>query len=227
MALCTSILPPGTSAYPLVLILLYFAALAVSWMHHVAYLRFHAATYGEELLAAHLAFCIIGSLAYLLAGSTLWLRAARYATKASDRIRDVVCGACIVFLLKDFPLFVIEFLLLTRHGWQSDYQGSCFIVQFCFFLLMFVTIWLSFLWCVTSLIERRWGGDSALPGVQLSTGVAQQAPPAMMLQEKLCNRHTGPVFPPQVGAAPQGSGFQDFGHGRKVGDQRRVRDVHI
>ncbi|KEG10295.1 hypothetical protein DQ04_03921050 [Trypanosoma grayi] len=217
MANLESMLPTGLSLPPLVLVVLYLAAIVFSWVNYAVIFRVNIDLFGRDLVGAYLAFCIVGTVVVLFISSVVWLRAARYTAKQSQRVRLVLYGVCAVFFFKDLPLFVAESISSARYGWQNGYQGFCFVVQFCFFLLALIATWLAFTWLATNFLECHWGERynhaCGLPGNALSHPAAiviTATPPPMMLQEARDNQDGNPSFLVKVNAPYRASYAGDF-----------------
>ncbi|RNF16006.1 uncharacterized protein Tco025E_05313 [Trypanosoma conorhini] len=224
MGFLKSVLPPGTSLLPLLLIVLYVVALCFSWANYGAYFRLHLDLYGKGFVAAYLAFCIIGTLVYALVSSVLWLRGAVYASRSSREAQYIITGVSALFFSKDLPLFVLESTALTRHGWRDGFQGFCFIVQLCFFLLPFIVTWLTGVWFATSFVERQWGDGAVRARVTLDEALAQPAPsppPPLMLRETPQGPGKGLSFLAQASDPRQASSASEHGLSGESQEYRR------
>ncbi|ORC85555.1 uncharacterized protein TM35_000341670 [Trypanosoma theileri] len=227
-----SLLPSGTNILPFVPIFLYFAAIVFSWVNYGVFFRNRVSVYGLSLVGAHLAFCIVGTVFYVIVSSVLWVRAARYTNKSSQRIRFILLGISGMFFMKDIPLFVVECVATVQSGWLSGYQGFCFVVQFCFFLLSLIITWLSFIWLITTFIECHWGRTDMQErrslGKALSYPVpAPVPPPPIMIQEEPYGRNTDPGFLVQVNSPRQVSGSRDQNKSRISLDQWKDPNAYI
>ncbi|KAH9578002.1 hypothetical protein LSM04_002174 [Trypanosoma melophagium] len=227
-----SIIPSGTNLLPFVPIFLYLAAIVFSWVNYGVFFRFRVSTYGLSLVGAHLAFCIVGTVFYVIVTSMFWIRAARYANKSSQRVRFFLFGISSMFLMKDIPLFVVECVATVQTGWLSGYQGFCFVAQFCFFLLSFIITWISFIWLITTFIEHHWGGRNAQEQLSLGKSLTYPTPapvpaPPIMIQEEPYGRNTDPKFLVQVNPPRQASGSRGQNGPRISLDQWKDPDAYI
>ncbi|EAN84877.1 hypothetical protein C3747_216g24 [Trypanosoma cruzi] len=225
MAFIKSVLPPGTSFPPVVLMVLYLVAFVFSWANYGASFRPNLSLYGKDLVTAYLAFCIIGTLVYTLVSGALWLRASRYVVRSSHKVRFIIIGVGLLFFFKDFPLFLIESVTLRRYGWRNGFQGFCFIVQLCFFLFPFIVIWLAFIWFITSFLDCQWGTDTAHTHLSLDEALAQPVPltpPPLMLHENSCSYDKDPSFLAQLGGQTLASTSHKQTTPEACQDNRRV-----
>lgn len=151
---------------PYVLIFAYFFACAFSIGNYVGYFRYnYEGMYSSGVPRAYIAFVVIGTTTFILFS---W--AAKYSTMRSLKAQRLQWGIWAIFVLKDFPLFIIELHAIMCCGWNSPYQGFVFVVQCIFTLFSFSFTWLSFIWRAAGVFQRYFG---SFQEIVLKTGAEQ------------------------------------------------------
>lgn len=145
---------------PYLLVISYFLACGFSIGNYAGYVRFHTDVYGEETGKAYIAFVVIGTACYFLFSACMWVWAGKYSEGRSDKAQKLQWGIWAIFLLKDFPLFIIELSMIMCCGMNNGYQGFVFVIQciFCFFSFSFT--WLSFTWRAAGVFQLYYGNVS-------------------------------------------------------------------
>lgn len=151
---------------PVVLIVLYFIGTMITIANYVAYVRYNAAVYGEDLLRTYLAFTIIGTAAFALVSAVSWLWAAKYVSTPSQRLQKTAIGLFAIFLFHDLPIFSMEWHMILCCGWRNPFQGFCFVKQIMLFLLSFTFGWLSYAYVASGYMNKLYGD----PVPELKTG---------------------------------------------------------
>ena len=151
------------AATPLALLIVYFITCALTIGNYVGHFRVNTDEYGEGVVRAYLAFTILGTAAYVLLSGVMWIWAAKYSHTTQDRTNKLSYGVYIMLLLKDLPLFIIEYHAILCCGWLQPFQGFVFIIQFIMFIFAFVFAWLNFIWRASYVMEKYCGdGDHEL-----------------------------------------------------------------
>lgn len=155
---------------PYALLVFYFAMCGFSIGNYVGYFRYHTELYGSSVPRAYLAFVVVGTGAYILFSSMMWLWAAKYSPSPDTRAQRLQWGIWVMFLLKDLPLFIVECHVMIFYGWDSGYQGFVFIMQCIAVLWSFAFTWLSFTWRTAEVLQMYFGSFSE---TTLKTGAEQ------------------------------------------------------
>lgn len=158
-------------ATPTLLILLYVIATGFTIAVNIAYYRKQEDRYGEKLIRAHLAFTIVGTVTFALFSAVMWLWAAKYSETTSDRSRRLTLGLVVIFLLRDLPLFCIEYHAILTEGWPDPYQGFAFIVTLLLFLFSGIFSWANYAWIMARYMNSVFGHGDSNGG--LKTGAEQ------------------------------------------------------
>ena len=113
----------------------------------------------------HLAFTIIGLLAYLFFGAGLlfWAYKYQYFMFRSEVRLRVVLGVALCWFLHDIPCWCVEFYFWWYHDWFHPLQTVSFAMSSITFLVGLVTVWLEYAWRASKYMDRRWGGDTSKP----------------------------------------------------------------
>lgn len=186
------------AATPLALLILYFITCALTIGNYVGFFRVNSDVYGNGVTRAYLAFTIVGTANYVLISGVMWIWAAKYSHTTKDRTNKLSYGIYCMLLLKDLPLFIIEYHCILCCGWRQPYQGFVFIVQFITFILSFVFAWLNFVWRMSYILEKYCG-----EGVhELKTGAEHLVilPPSSSVEEWALDQQRGILQFPQTGS---------------------------
>jgi hypothetical protein len=178
---------------PYFLMAAYFVGCAFSIGNYVGYFRYnYNDMYSDGVKRAYIAFVVIGTATFVLFSSVVWLWAAKYSAAPSLRAQRLQWGIWAIFVLKDFPLFVIELHAIMCCGWNSSYQGFVFVVQCIFATFSFSFTWLSFIWRMAGVLQQYFG---SFHEVTLKTGAEQvlifNTPEPMNVEGAYARGYTG------------------------------------
>eukprot|EP01060_Flectonema_neradi_P020431 TRINITY_DN2796_c2_g3_i1.p1 TRINITY_DN2796_c2_g3~~TRINITY_DN2796_c2_g3_i1.p1 ORF type:complete len:279 (+),score=30.29 TRINITY_DN2796_c2_g3_i1:80-916(+) len=144
------------------------------------------AAYGEDLPRAYIAFIILGMIVYFVIAATLWFWASRYSTTPSDRKNKTLWGIVAMWILRDIPFWIMDYVAVEKNNDEAIQQIS-FVISTLSFLVGGVVVWVTYTYRMTSYLNRMY------------------TPPA---RHESHFAHTGSVFAERGGgipSAPQGT----------------------
>ncbi|RNF26917.1 uncharacterized protein Tco025E_00880 [Trypanosoma conorhini] len=150
---------------PHLLVLFLFAiTYCVNVLNWVFYIQHLGNGVGDALIAAHVAFSVIGCVLFFLFSSPLiywsYVRASEMAPQTRRNVSCVAVGTC--FFFHDLPVGWIELYLVWFHGWRSVLSGvSLFLVWFCFAVGFFRT-WIGYTWLLSRRLQFYYTAHQAL-----------------------------------------------------------------
>jgi hypothetical protein len=145
---------------PHLLFLFYYFAqyfiCALNWWWFVSYER---ALFGDDLVNAHLGFNVIGCISFALFASPFMFLPYRYGQRMSPRERRNSTIVCIVqvFVLHDFPLWLMEFWMVWQWGWIHELQGISIILLTSTTAVGFFGVWLGYPWKMSKVLQTYFG----------------------------------------------------------------------
>ncbi|RNF15036.1 uncharacterized protein Tco025E_05620 [Trypanosoma conorhini] len=116
---------------PLACLFWHLACCVLSVVEYAVWMRFLSPDdIADSLRGAHLAFDVIGFVAYAVGGAPLFVYAYKYGLSYSQRQRRLLCGVAVVFLMWSFPIFVIELAMtLSGMGTRNPLDGIVFVLS--------------------------------------------------------------------------------------------------
>jgi hypothetical protein len=155
---------------PLFLLFVYFATHFICFLNWWWFIRARESTFGTNLVQAHIAFCVIGTVIYVGCASPFLFWAYRHCNQMPPNLRRNAIFLCIWinFLLHDFPLWCIEFWI----GWEYTLSRFSNILQAVSLTVLsfsttigFFGLWLGYAWKVSGLLQKS---SSEAPSVALT-----------------------------------------------------------
>jgi hypothetical protein len=157
----------GSSAMtlpPIQLALLFFffieyVVCVVNWWFFV---EFETALFGSTVVDVHLAFNIIGCIAFYLIASPFLFMPYHFKDQMEYKVRrnSTVFALGISFLLHDMPIWFIEFWIVWNFGWIHVIQGVSIILVSIAFAIGFFAVWLGFAWKMSKFLQTHFSGSS-------------------------------------------------------------------
>lgn len=182
MALCEGVVDPNTLLLPVVLLLLYLGSIVVSIVNTAYCFQRKKDVLPSALIAAHLAFCVLGTVAFFCISSVLWLWSAKYAYTHAERMWRLCVGLWAMCFLKDLPLTVIETEAYQQVGWQQgNFMDAAFIVQIVFFVPSALATSATISWYASGFLERQFGDAMAVSMQEKDEG-PRRVPPELAAQ---------------------------------------------
>ncbi len=150
-------LPP----FQLLLLFFYFVEYFVAIVHWWFFVEFEAALFSESVVNAHLAFNILGSIAFFLIASPFLFMPYHYKDLMEYKARRNYTVLCIAisWLLHDLPIWVIEFWIVWNFGWIHIVQGMSLILVSVAFISGFFAVWIGYTWKMSKLLQTHFGGS--------------------------------------------------------------------
>ncbi|KEG11062.1 hypothetical protein DQ04_03021090 [Trypanosoma grayi] len=113
---------------------------------------------GGSWRGAHLAFSVIGMVAYAVGGAPLFVYAYKYGLSYNQRQTRLLCGMAVVFLTWSFPIFVIEMGMLRReHDYKTPLDGIVFVLSIISAIIGGCVVWFSYMRLVTHYMHQYHG----------------------------------------------------------------------
>lgn len=143
----------------LVFLFLYFSEYFICALNWWWFVSFERALLGDNLVNAHLGFNIVGCLSFALVASPFMFLPYRYGERMTPRDRRNSMIICIfaVFLLHDFPLWMMEFWIVWQWGWIHVLQGVSIVLLTCTTAFGFFGVWLGYAWKVSKVLQTHFG----------------------------------------------------------------------
>ncbi|KPI87044.1 putative transmembrane protein [Leptomonas seymouri] len=207
MLLYTCVVEPSILLMPSALIFLYFGGVTVSLVNTAEFFQKRNDVYPSALIAAHLSFCVIGTVAFFCVSSVFWLWSAKYSLTHAERMWRLCVGLWFVFFFKDLPLLIIETHANWLVGWQNgNFMDVSFILQIIFFVPSSLASSATISWYIAGFLERQFGDAMQValqekedprrvsPEVAAQLAVASVLHPPLPLQEM----HYSTTHPPRI-----------------------------
>ena len=158
MPICECVVDPNILLLPSALIFLYLGGVVVSIVNTADYFQKRKDVYPSALIAAHLSFCVIGTVVFFCVSSVLWLWSAKYSFTHAERMWRLCVGLWAVFFFKDLPLLIIETHAYLQVGWQKgNFMDASFILQIIFFVPSSLATSATISWYAAGFLERQIG----------------------------------------------------------------------
>lgn len=143
----------------LVFLFLYFSVYFICVLNWWWFVSFERALFGDNLVNAHLGFNVVGCITFALFASPFMFLPYRYGQQMSPRDRRNSMIACMgaVFLLHDFPLWLMEFWMVWEWGWIHVLQGVSVILLTFTTAFGFFGVWLGYAWKMSKVLQTQFG----------------------------------------------------------------------
>lgn len=211
MPICECVVDPNILLLPSALIFLYLGGVVVSIVNTADYFQKRKDVYPSSLIAAHLSFCVIGTVVFFCVSSVLWLWSAKYSFTHAERMWRLCVGLWAVFFFKDLPLLIIETHAYLQVGWQKgNFMDASFILQIIFFVPSSLATSATISWYAAGFLERQFGDTMQVslqekerqprrvqPEVAAQLAAAAVLHPPLPLQET----HDCTTHPPRIYAS--------------------------
>lgn len=114
---------------------------------------------GQAVPRIHMAFNIIGFLAYVFVASVLIFWPYRYGAYLlpHSRRNRMLAGIAVVYFLHVLPCWMMEFAVVWVYGWFTLLQGTSFILLIITWIIETVIVWLGYIWHMSGFINRNYG----------------------------------------------------------------------
>ena len=128
----------------------------------------------DTLVDWHLACNIIGAVLYVFVGSVLMFWPYRYYHQMLDSSRRnrIMAGVYTIFLVRDFPCWLMEFWVLWKYGWISVIQGISVMLATFSFAFGLIMCWLIYTWKIAKILEKQFGSSETHAAVATAQGAA-------------------------------------------------------
>lgn len=163
---------------PLVLLFIYFMEYWITGMNWWWFVAFERALFGDNIVNAHIAFCVIGSILFVLFASPVLFWAYYFRAQMPPRTRRncLIFAMSIAMLFHDFPLWLMEFWFVWQFGWIHILQGVSICVLTVTTGFGLFAVWLGYTWKVSKFLQRYYGSASySLGGPMGGTAIANPA----------------------------------------------------
>jgi hypothetical protein len=146
----------------LMFLFLYFSEYFISALNWWWFVSYERVLFGDTLVNAHLAFTIVGCITFAFFGSPFMFLPYRYGNRMSPRERRNASIACVmtVFLLHDFPLWIMEFWMVWQWGWINILQGVSVLLLTFTTAVGFFGVWLGYAWKMSKLLQVYFGSSA-------------------------------------------------------------------
>jgi hypothetical protein len=143
----------------LVFLFLYFSEYFLGVLNWWWFVSLERALFGDALVNAHLAFNVIGCLSFVFVGSPFMFMPYRYGLQMTPRGRrnNAILCMVIVFVLHDFPLWLMEFWMVWAWGWIHVLQGVSVVILTGTTAFGFFGVWLGYAWKMSKLLQEKFG----------------------------------------------------------------------
>ncbi|RNF01318.1 hypothetical protein TraAM80_07063 [Trypanosoma rangeli] len=143
----------------LLVLFLFAITYCVNILNWVFYLRYTDDKVDDALIAAHLAFSVIGCILFFLFASPLiyWSYVGASEMMPQTRRNTSCIAVSLCFFFHDLPVGWIELYLVWLHGWRSILSSvSLFIVWLCFAVGFFGS-WIGYIWFLSRRLQFYYG----------------------------------------------------------------------
>ncbi|RNE97629.1 hypothetical protein TraAM80_09215 [Trypanosoma rangeli] len=114
----------------------------------------------DSLRGGHLAFAVMGFVAYAVAAAPLFVYAYKYGLSYSQRQKRFVCGVAVVFTMWSFPIFVIELTMVLSHmGGRNPLDGIVFVLSLISSVIGGCIVWFAYMRFVAYYIHHFRGSE--------------------------------------------------------------------
>eukprot|EP00754_Rhynchopus_humris_P044059 Rhum_TRINITY_DN3758_c0_g1::Rhum_TRINITY_DN3758_c0_g1_i1::g.11955::m.11955 len=139
----------------------YFMEVFLSFMAWWWFFGRERSLLGESIVVAHLACNVIGAVLFVFVGGVLMFWPYRYYHQMlpSSRRNRIMAGVYTIFLVRDFPCWLIEFWVLWKFGWLHVLQGISVLLTTVSFALGLLICWLIYTWKVAKILEHQFGSS--------------------------------------------------------------------
>ena len=146
----------------LVFLFIYFSEYFICVLNWWWFVSYERALFGDDLVNAHLGFNVIGVVSFAIFASPFMFLPYRYGEQMTTRSKRNSAILCMmtVFLLHDFPLWLMEFWMVWQWGWIHILQGVSIIILTGTTTFGFFGVWLGYAWKVSKLLQTYFGSTS-------------------------------------------------------------------
>ncbi len=146
----------------LLLLFFYFFEYFIAIVHWWFFVEYESALFGSNVVDAHLAFNIIGSIIFFFLGSPFLFLPYYYKEQTEYKIRrnSTVFAVGLSWLFHDLPLWFIEFWIVWNFGWIHIIQGLSMILVSIAFAVGFFSVWLGFAWKMSKVLQTHFSGSA-------------------------------------------------------------------
>jgi len=144
---------------PLFFLFWYLAEISLSILNWWFFLDVEKQLLGTTVARTHLAFNLVGGFSFLLIAAPLMFWTYRYGHRMLTKRRRnrFSLGVLIVYLLRDLPIWIIEFRIVWIHGFMVEIQGVSFIATTMTFLVATVVCWFKYAWRMAKYFQIMYG----------------------------------------------------------------------
>lgn len=114
---------------------------------------------GTNLPRAHVAFNVMGLLAYLFVASVFIYWPYRYGSYMLRKRRRnlLMLGSIIVYFIHVLPCWMIEFSIVWSYGWFTLIQSVSFLFLTISWILETVGVWIAYMWHMAGFMNNNYG----------------------------------------------------------------------
>ncbi|ESL12224.1 hypothetical protein TRSC58_00012 [Trypanosoma rangeli SC58] len=144
---------------PLACLLWHLICCILAVIEYAVWLRFVPPDeMSDSLRGTHLAFAVMGFVAYAVAAAPHFVYAYKYGLSYSQRQNRFVCGVAVVFIMWSFPIFVIELaMVLSYMGGRNPLDGIVFILSVISSIIGGCIVWFAYMRFVAYYIHHFHG----------------------------------------------------------------------
>ena len=117
---------------------------------------------GENLTRFHIAFDIIGLLAFLMVSSVFIYWPYRFGAYMLPKTRrnKLMTGLFIIYFLHVLPLWIVEFGIIWNYGWHTLLQSVCFVFLTISWVLETLGVWYGYAWHMAGFFQKNYGNSA-------------------------------------------------------------------
>ena len=154
--------------WQLFLLFLYFSEYFICALNSWWFVSYERALLGNDIVNAHIGFNVVGTISFGILSSPFLFMPYRYGAQMTKRSRRNSSIACMgtVFLLHDWPLWLMEFYIVWQYGWIHVLQGVSISLLTITTTFGFFGVWLGYAWKVARVLQQYYGsGGSSLASI--------------------------------------------------------------